>query len=246
MHAVYISSRQTVINGLASDRRSIVLSLTVLGRTHLGTGKLATANDEYSKFRKLMEELPPGKIGDSSDVAFALSNVWSMLDGADQEGMDSEKIIGRMEEVVWEPPVLSFMIERHGGLILGSVCAELHEWSVNVEKRKAIVRVGHKRLKGKKLPPLKVDPLVDEVVELIIAGKQDIRLKWRDDQTRVQVQVEKIIPGHGVAKRTLEGRRQQFGRRLTELMAQHGWQKRDRPYHTYVRAPRKNATLTEI
>ena len=153
--AGYIPSRQTGINGLPSDRRFIVLSLTVLGRIHLGTGKLATTNDEYSKFRKLMEELPPGKIGDSSDVELALANVWSMLDGADQKGMDSEKIIGRMEEVVWKPPVLSFMIERHGGLILGSVCAELHEWSVNVETCEAMVGVGHKRLKGKNCRLLK-------------------------------------------------------------------------------------------
>jgi hypothetical protein len=29
--------------------------------------------------------------------------------------MTGDKLLDRMEKVVWEPPVLTFTIERHGG-----------------------------------------------------------------------------------------------------------------------------------
>jgi hypothetical protein len=34
--------------------------------------------------------------------------------------MTGQKLLGRMEEVVWEPPILSFTVERHGGTVQGS------------------------------------------------------------------------------------------------------------------------------
>ena len=39
----------------------------------------------------------------------------------------------RMENVKWEPPILSFDVERHGGLALGSVYAEVYSYRYNAQ-----------------------------------------------------------------------------------------------------------------
>jgi len=46
--------------------------------------------------------------------------------------MTADKLLGRMEEVLWSPPDLTFSIERHGAAALGSSRAELQEWMIDV------------------------------------------------------------------------------------------------------------------
>ncbi len=45
--------------------------------------------------------------------------------------------LGRMEDVRWEPPVLSFRIERHGAMGVGSTRAELQNWRVDFDLKPA-------------------------------------------------------------------------------------------------------------
>jgi hypothetical protein len=45
--------------------------------------------------------------------------VWADLEGASDEAMEPWKL-GRMENPEWLPPVLTFVVERHGGTVLGS------------------------------------------------------------------------------------------------------------------------------
>lgn len=62
--------------------------------------------------------------------------------------MEAYKLLGRMEQVRWEPPVLSFIVERHGETVNGSTRAELQHWEVAVENRTArIVKTGQRQLK---------------------------------------------------------------------------------------------------
>jgi hypothetical protein len=104
-----------------------------------------------------MSKIPAGKIehdGDlASEVASALSEVWESLDSGAEGGMSGDKLYDRIEEIEWEPPLLTFAIERHGGTAKGSVCAELQTWAVDVEKRTARVSGGGRRQLGKKHPP---------------------------------------------------------------------------------------------
>lgn len=68
--------------------------------------------------------LPKGKISDVSTVESLLAEVWDEFVG-DYGGLAGYKICGRLEELEWDPPILSFTIERHGTMKYGSSRAEL-------------------------------------------------------------------------------------------------------------------------
>ena len=76
----------------------------------------------------------------------------------------------RAENLHWDPPVLSFTIERHGATVLGSTRAELHEWKINMETLTAYFYKGRYRqlmLKSKKLD---VKPIAARVCEAVQQG----------------------------------------------------------------------------
>ena len=78
----------------------------------------------------------PGQIPDPSDLERLLAACWHEFHG-DNGGMTSDKLLGRMEEVVWEPPILSFTVERHGGTVQGSSRASLQQWRLDLDKKTA-------------------------------------------------------------------------------------------------------------
>ncbi len=189
-------------------------------------------------FKQLMSKIPEGKIEDrvvSSKVEAALIKIWPMLDGGSEEGLDAAKLRDRMESIEWTSPILTFVVERHGATVMGSVYADLQDWQVNVAECTATLAEGKKRLLGAKQPPLKVEPLVKEIVELIAKRQEDDRLKWAKGNQRVQIQIGKIIPDD-VAPQTLQGRRRRFSKLLEETLAEMGWQKVTGPHHTYEKA----------
>ncbi len=189
-------------------------------------------------FKQLMSKIPEGKIEDrvvSSKVEAALNGVWHLLDTAQVGGMLPEKLLGRMEKIEWKPPILTFVVERHGATVMGSVYADLQDWQVNVAECTATLAEGKKRLLGAKQPPLKVEPLVTEIVELIAKCQEDDRLKWAKGNQRVQIQIGKIIPDD-VAPQTLQGRRRRFSKLLEQTLAEMGWKKVTGPHHTYEKA----------
>ena len=114
-------------------------------------------NDDHSNFEQFMTEIPKGKIDDgdniSSEIENMLSKVWTLYDGASEEGMRPEKLHDRMEKIEWVPPILRFVVERHGGTVRGSVYAELQSWEVNLNERTASVAGGQRRIVGKRDPP---------------------------------------------------------------------------------------------
>lgn len=197
-------------------------------------------DENYLSLVRLMANIPSGKIESNSDISSeierTLYEVWSSLDGVGEGGMAPYKLLGRMESIVWAPPFLSFKIERHGGTVMGSVYGELQNWVVNVDGCTVRLDGVGKRLLGKRQPPLDVKPLVAEIVALIADGCEDDRLKWKNKNQRVQVQIGKIIPDN-VIMQTLIGRRKRFSTRLQEALAQLGWQKVSGPHHTYEKIP---------
>jgi hypothetical protein len=80
--------------------------------------------------------IPPGPVPDLGDLERLLTDCWHEFTG-DDGGMAGQKLLGRMEEVVWEPPILTFKIERHGGTVLGSSRATPQEWRLDLDKKTA-------------------------------------------------------------------------------------------------------------
>jgi hypothetical protein len=127
-----------------------------------------------------------------------------------------------MQNVVWQPPVLRFIMERHGATVLGSTKAEIQEWNINLEKGIADCwNAGYKQVVARQ-SRLNVRPLAEEIVFLILAHKEDERLRWLKDGS-VWVQIGKILPQASAVKQTLAGRRSRFRQAVGELLCNAGW-----------------------
>jgi hypothetical protein len=149
-----------------------------------------------------LRTMPRGRIDDSQELESLLATCWYELDSGG--GMSGGKLAGRMEMVVWNPPALCFVIERHGGTVMGSSHAELQHWRVDVEAGTAtLCKVGHRQLRPMQ-PRLDVEPLAEEIAAQIVGQRMDDRLQWYKDG-RVRVLIIKILPDSGV-KQTREGR----------------------------------------
>jgi len=138
--------------------------------------------------------------------------------------MEPSKLLGRMESICWNPPVLSFTIERHGGTVLGSTRAELQYWQVNVENLSATCSTGRHSQLVPMRPKLNVKPIALEIVSLILHRQKDSRLKWNSDGS-VHVLIGAILSSDSAAKQTLEGRRKRFRREVEQLLTTRGWRK---------------------
>jgi len=101
------------------------------------------------------------------------------LDGNDSGGMATYKLLNRVENPTWNPPVLEFEIERHGATVGGSVFAAAQVWRVDVQKAVADFTVNEKaRAVRERDKPLKVEPLARDIETLILERREDPRLKW--------------------------------------------------------------------
>lgn len=171
--------------------------------------------------RTYLATVQPGKITDTTNLGPLLAACWDEFTG-DDGGMEGSKLLSRMEDVTWQPPLLSFAVERHGRTVAGSTRADLQGWTVNVEKKTTLCEpLGHRQVHPMQ-HRLKVEPLVEEVVRLIVTKQKDQRLQWHDDGS-VKVLVGKIIPADSAAKQTLAGRRKRFREKLTERLKAEGW-----------------------
>ncbi len=174
-----------------------------------------------NELKSHLKTLTPGPIEDPGEVESFLYDWWDEFIGSDAEAMNCDKL-GRMENVSWNPPVLTFDIERHGGTVHGSSRAEIHQWDVNVESMNAFCSTGRFRQLTPRQPPLDVKPLVAEIAELIVGAVDDERVKQNKDGS-VRVVIGKIIPDDG-PKETVQSRRKRFRLALEEELKPKGWQ----------------------
>jgi hypothetical protein len=79
-----------------------------------------------NRLRALLRDVEPWPVADASSLEGLLVGCWEQFAGGEAHGMSGDKLLGRMEEVTWAPPLLAFVIERHGGTVLGSSRTELH------------------------------------------------------------------------------------------------------------------------
>ena len=136
--------------------------------------------------------------------------------------MQWSKLIGRTENLRWDPPILKFPIERHGGRMLGSTRAELQTWDIDVIHGTArIVATGHRQLEQMEAR-LDVKPLASETAAMIVDGRESPWLKWASP-TRVRIIIAEVIPATN--KQITAGRRKRFVAALDPLLGPQGWRR---------------------
>lgn len=159
-----------------------------------------------------------------SEVDRPLASCWDQFQGSGEGGMQAHKLHGRMEDVRWAPPILSFVVERHGGTVNGSTRGELQHWQVNLDEKTAqIVKSGHRQLKPM-AKRISIQATAQEVVGLALAGAADDRIKWFEDGS-VKIVASVVFPTRSGFRRTVEGRRKRLLEYVAEGLQPHGWKK---------------------
>ncbi|MGA2621986.1 MAG: hypothetical protein ABSF26_30665 [Thermoguttaceae bacterium] len=178
-------------------------------------------NPRIESVRDFLAHTLPGPISDPKPLLCLLEACWHGFWGSELQAMAPYKL-RRMERVAWNPPILKFVVERHGGTMMGSSRAELQQWTVNLDTLTAgCQEIGHRQMSPMQ-PRLDVGQLADEIAGLIVSRADDARLKWGDDGTD-RVLIGKIIPADSAVRQTPEGRRRRFGIALFGLLAGRGW-----------------------
>jgi hypothetical protein len=178
-------------------------------------------DDSFADLTTFLATMPPGPLHDTADLERLLNACWDAFEGHEDEGMTPEKLLGRMEKVEWQPPVLTFVIERHGRICQGSSRANLHRWTVNIEARTASCeKIGHRQLHPM-ARRLDLRGMAEEIAGKIIRGEPDDRLRWHADGT-VQVLASKALPSDSF-QQTIEGRRRRLRQALVIAVEKAGW-----------------------
>lgn len=147
---------------------------------------------------------------------------WEDLSGSSEEAMAQYKLHGRMEKISWNSPILSFSIERHGGLAMGSTRAEFHYWEVNLKECTAsIVRKSHRQI-DKMARRVYVAPIVDEIVTALSSYSTDQRIEWKENGEAHVLTSKRLFPESSGYLRTVMGRRKRFHNKLKTRLAEVG------------------------
>lgn len=190
---------------------------------------VANPGDRLEKLRTGLASMPPGKLADEDALRIAhdLAQCWNDLIGSNDGGMAAYKLFDgrgnlRAEDTRWDPPVLKFQIERHGGLVLGSTRGEIQRWEINVSEGAArIVSTGRRQLVAMDAR-MDVKPLARDAAAMIIAGREAPQLKWASPN-RVRIVTSKVIPKTN--SQTTAGRRQRYLNELEQLLSAQGWRR---------------------
>ena len=175
------------------------------------------------KLLDYLASIESGPITDASELEGVLSDCWDDFTGGNVEGMTGDKLPNRMEDIMWEPPILTFLVERHGSTVLGSTRADLHRWDLDVGDRTArCSEVGRRQIKRMQ-PRLNLRPIAVEIARLITGNEPDQRLRWYRDGS-VRVLVSKILPEWPAVKQTLADRRKRFRTEVLRILRDEGWE----------------------
>lgn len=188
-----------------------------------------------SPLYEYLSALRPGPVEDRDQLICHLQACWEDLTGSKRAAMTSWKL-NRLEDPRWEPPLLSFAVERHGAIVGGgSTRAEMQGWVVDARSGRArIQRTGHRQIRPS-ASRLDVRPIVDEIVYAISENVEDDRLNWSDDRHVVRVAISKVIPDDGF-RQTIAGRRKRFRTALDSRLAEIGWKTTTTPYRYTLQA----------
>jgi hypothetical protein len=171
--------------------------------------------------KEFLANLTPGPVSDAGTLEALLAEAWPSLSGARRGGMEGYKIPGRAESLCWNPPCLTFTIERHGGTVMGSTRAELQDWLVDVTAGTAEIIATRRRQLRATASRMDVIGIAREMAEAILHERERPGLKRYADG-RVRIEIGLVIPDVGF-KQTVSGRRKRFRKALESQLASHGW-----------------------
>lgn len=89
---------------------------------------------------QVLAKVKPGCLtgDDAAAVRSELASVWDDLQGATDTKVNADKVRDRAENWLWDPPVLSFFIIRHGRLVAGGSTRDpIQRWWVDVQEGRA-------------------------------------------------------------------------------------------------------------
>jgi hypothetical protein len=183
------------------------------------------ADSGLDGLRRSLGALPAGRVSwdHLAEIEDRLVAAWGGLVGSREERTTANKLRGRIEDLVWQPPELSFTIARHGGTVHGSTREALHRWTVNVDAGTASLEStrGFRQV-GARAPALKVEPLVDEIVAAVDAHQEHPALEWRSPN-RVRVYPKRIGGIDEGFQQTASGRVKRLVAVLEPRLAALGW-----------------------
>jgi hypothetical protein len=176
---------------------------------------------------QILERTPQGTLGNVRDeVVPLLVEGWHEFKGSGQTSMEAWKL-KRAEDFQWDPPVLSFTMERHGATMLGSTRAELQRWELNLKTRAADCSSwGYRQLKPTS-PRVNIKSIASSVCEVILKGRNSNNdlvqrgvIVWKGDE-EVWIYHGKLISGG--YQQTVASRRRRFRDELTNMLKPAGW-----------------------
>ena len=168
-------------------------------------------------------DLLPGPVADESALKRLLADAWDDLQG-DDGGMEPHKLLRPLEDVTWTQPMLSFVIVRHGSLVMGGTRDDLQHWHVDVEKGTATLGKTGWRQALPERGRFPVKATAAEVVEAVRNGQDDKRLQW-DGPDRVRLLTTKVFPEASGFRRTVEGKRKSFRSYVAAALTGEGWKR---------------------
>ena len=170
----------------------------------------------------LLADIPTGEVPDPHGLDLFLADHWDQFEGSGDGGMEAYKLRGRMEQVRWEPPILRFVIERHGGTVCGSTRADLQHWAVDIDAGTAeITKTGHRQLYSM-APRLSIKGMAGEIAQAILNGTDENRIAKSPNGT-VTIRTSAIFPADSGYKRTIQSRRKRLCEHVAVLLEPHGW-----------------------
>ena len=187
-------------------------------------------DDGLDRIRRYLAIVQPGEVSgnDRSEIESLLSGCWDQLRGSDEGGMIASKLRDRTEEMRWEPPTLSFNIERHGAFVMSSSRAELQEWRIDLDRETAKLAAIRRLQKLPMEKRLDVKALAAETATLISASREDQRLKWTGAGC-VRVLTGIVIPANN--NQTTTSRRKRFTTELERVLLPSGWRRKKSGTH---------------
>ena len=179
---------------------------------------------ELDQIRNCLADTSPGKLPEVSvrQVETMLSACWDRLAGSRNGGMAAFKLLKRTEDMEWNPPTLTFKIERQGGLVNGSKRAEVQEWRVDLQNETAALRECGKRQVLPMDRRLNVKPIAAEIAAIIDERREDRRIRWRGTNS-VRVLTGEVIPTTN--QQTTSSRRKRFAEELERHLRPLGWER---------------------
>lgn len=152
-----------------------------------------------------------------------MAAAWPHLQGSEDGGMEAYKLLGRLEDVRWKPPLLTFAIERHGPTALGSTRAIVQHWQVDLDKQEAVLVDERRRQVYPMAPRVDVRKLAQDLAQAVVEGrKDDPRLHWKG-ANRVRIVATEVLPD--AFQETQASRRRRLWKALEEILGPHGWRR---------------------